>query len=317
MIYVFRHNSNTSICKSVVESLGEIGGDRAEEFLIQLINRDDNDDLFEYSIKALVKNGRLGTISDRAINVLFVAMNSDRADSNLIQFIVKTLLHVDEKIVIEALVDTLMYEINKTKSKWHKTFCLDSLAKIGGDRVEDFLIQLTNEGDKEAYDVLSMIGGNKSLGVMINTIYNPQSQEDSIFRAIERLSKLGGKKATDALIYSLENISSAYDHAKYLSAIALGEVGGNKAVLALIRSLQVNNGDLRKISVKALGVIGGKKAIDAIIYSLHNDRSKAVRKESAKSLSVIGGRKAIKALKHTRENDSTISKYVSKLLAKS
>jgi HEAT repeat protein len=77
-------------------------------------------------------------------------------------------------------------------------------------------------------------------------------------------------------------------------AEALGRLGSDKAVPALIAALQDENWLVRRQAAEALGQIGSDKAIDTLIAALHENR--LGRRQAVEALGQIGSDKAVDAL---------------------
>jgi len=134
--------------------------------------------------------------------------------------------------------------------------------------------------------------------------------EDPVWRmrsqaAIE-LGRLGVKKARPALIRHLRSDSEMW--VRFMSAGALGSLGGTRAAAALIHALndQSESPDVRDMAADALGEMGSARALPALLSHL-GDRSEKVRRSCAFALGALGDPSAIpelkKALAGTNKDD--------------
>jgi HEAT repeat protein len=85
------------------------------------------------------------------------------------------------------------------------------------------------------------------------------------------------------------------DHVRASAAAALGRLGGDEAVEALIRALSDREAVVRASAVVALGRLGDVKAVGALIRAL-SDRAPWVRAHTAETLGRLGDVKAVEAL---------------------
>jgi hypothetical protein len=78
-------------------------------------------------------------------------------------------------------------------------------------------------------------------------------------------------------------------------AEALGKIGSERAIDALVAMLQDENSNVRSYTAEALGKIGGERAIKALIPALQNQDS-SVRSYTAEALGKIGNAKVLSQL---------------------
>jgi HEAT repeat protein len=77
---------------------------------------------------------------------------------------------------------------------------------------------------------------------------------------------------------------------------ALGRIGSDKAIDALISALNDENSDMRWSVVEALGRIGSDKAVDGLISVLNDEDSTVIIQRAAEALGQIGSDKAVDGL---------------------
>ncbi len=106
------------------------------------------------------------------------------------------------------------------------------------------------------------------------------------------LGEVGGERAVDALLSLLKDEDS---FVRWRAAAALGEVGGERAVDALLSLLKDEDSFVRWRAAAALGEVGGERAVDALL-SLLKDEDSVVRWRAAAALGEVGGERAVDAL---------------------
>ncbi|MBW4659746.1 MAG: HEAT repeat domain-containing protein [Drouetiella hepatica Uher 2000/2452] len=129
---------------------------------------------------------------------------------------------------------------------------------------------------------------------LVQNLQAALNHEDSAVSryAVEALGEIGTDYAVDALIAALNHKSQ---YIRWDTARALGEIGTDKAVDALIAALNDQDSTVRHSVTGALGKIGTDKAVDALIAALnHEDRG--VGYWAAEALGKIGTDKAVDAL---------------------
>jgi HEAT repeat protein len=143
----------------------------------------------------------------------------------------------------------------------------------------------------------------------VHRILQGNHQDDPVSPIVEvgRLhliaDELGYEKcdwAVPALIDPLERhpITSVQGAA----ASALGRIGGERALAALLRAVDSPAGDLRRSVAWALGAQGDVRALDAVTRLLHDEYPEA-RTDAAMSLGRIGGDRALAALVEAIKDD--------------
>lgn len=120
------------------------------------------------------------------------------------------------------------------------------------------------------------------------------------------LRQIGSEKAVDALIKALREGDS---FVRSSASEALGEIGGEKAVDTLIRNLSSEHSFMQVIAAEALGQTFSEKAVNALIGVL-SDEDSNVRRSAAHALGQIGNDEAedvlIKALRD-KSTDAQLS----------
>ena len=97
------------------------------------------------------------------------------------------------------------------------------------------------------------------------------------------------------LVQSLQtSLNNENRYVRESAVAALGQIGSDKAIHALIVALKDKDSDIRRSAAEALGRIGSDKAVDVLITAL-NDENSGVRGHVATALGQIGSDKAIHA----------------------
>ena len=100
------------------------------------------------------------------------------------------------------------------------------------------------------------------------------------------------REDVDGLLKELEDKSA---DARSASAIALGEIGDQRAVEPLIKALGDKSSIVRRPVARALGEIGDKQAVEPLIKAL-GDKASIVRRHAARALGEMGDKQAVEPL---------------------
>jgi HEAT repeat protein len=268
------------------EALGEIGHNSTVPTLIAAF-KDSGGNMHEETENALV------TIGKPAIPALSAALkDSDRGVRRRAAEALGEIGHVSAvPILIEALKDGSKHVRLRAKASNSgvRQQAAKALGKIGHVSAVPALIEALKDGGEHvrsrAAEALGAIGDDTAVPALIVALKD--SDEYVRKRATEALVKIG-KPAVPALIAALKNGN------KHV-AEALGAIGDDAAVPALIVELNWWSGEhVRKSATEALVKIG-KPAVPALIAAL-NDSNSGVRGGAAKALEAIGDTAAVPAL---------------------
>lgn len=121
------------------------------------------------------------------------------------------------------------------------------------------------------------------------------------FFAALALGGIGGKRATKALLVSLEDL--AFPNANP-AANALGQIG-DVAILPHLMTLLGGhpNGRIRRAAVVALALLKDTRAVPSLIERLLGDPDVDVRIEAAIALGYVGDSRALKPLSAVLQNE--------------
>jgi len=142
-------------------------------------------------------------------------------------------------------------------------------------------------------ETLSQLKNTEVVDYLISILDSNASKlvKESVCNA---LGKIGDKKATTALIESLE---SQYESVRYQAVIALGKIADVQAIPSLIKILENQDDSLvRSEAAKALGMIGDPSSYKILITILRREEDRFMKYHTVTSLGKIGNKKAIKEL---------------------
>jgi len=282
-----------------LETLGQIGTDRATDVLIAM--RNDEDDFIRWGVAAALR--QIGT--DRARDALIAMRNDENPQvrfeamrafeqigtdrTSVRRKAARALGQIRSDRAIEALIAALNDEDSKVRRK-----AAVALGQIRSDRATDMLIAaLSNEDSfvrRNVAEALGQIGTDKARDALIVVL----NDEDSSVRrkAARALGQIGTSKVIEALIAALNDEDS---NVRRNAAAALGQIGFDRAVDTLITALNDEDSFVRWETTKALGQIGSDRATDSLIVAL-NDEDSFVRGNAAAALGRIGPDRATDAL---------------------
>jgi HEAT repeat protein/pimeloyl-ACP methyl ester carboxylesterase len=128
------------------------------------------------------------------------------------------------------------------------------------------------------------------------------SDEDVRYRAIGALGKIGNDQALVALITALKN--DLHEYVRRGAAQALGQIGNEQALDPLITALKNDpHAYVRRGAAQALGQIGNEQALDPLINALNNDPHEYVRRGAIQALGQTGNPQAVEDLTNALNND--------------
>ena len=119
---------------------------------------------------------------------------------------------------------------------------------------------------------------------------------------INKLPDLEKQKFLDVVISKLEERTW---HMGGNAAMALGHIGGARAVEALIEALEYENEYVRDVAAFALGEIGDARAVEALIVASKGETA-SVRGNAAKALGQIGDARAVEALEDALNDEDVL-----------
>lgn len=111
---------------------------------------------------------------------------------------------------------------------------------------------------------------------------------------VSRISKMEKNRDVEGLIRVLMEEKSNRNSV----ALALGNIGDERAVEPLIQALKDKNAGVRRVVADALGKIKDERVLEPLIQALE-DRDNDVRNRAAKALGKKGDPRAVEALTKT------------------
>jgi HEAT repeat protein len=149
---------------------------------------------------------------------------------------------------------------------------------------------------------------------IIQIFQRPKNRDDRN-RAAEALGQIGGARAVEALIKALgdNDLGVRWD-----AADALGEIGDVRAVEPLIETLRDEDTHVRASAAVALGEIGDARAVEPLIKALGDEDAEwYVRRNAAIALGEIGDARAVEPLiKALGDDEWDVRRHVAKALKK-
>lgn len=180
-----------------------------------------------------------------------------------------------------------------------------SLGKIGDKRAVEPLLRLIKGGGGKVYTDSGAAEEvtDKSSNETLHT--DGMKYLDVQLQAIEALGRIGDEKAVGALIAEFDDEEAAI---RRKVALALGDIGSKDAVPALLKALNDPLWYVRNDSAIALGKIGDPSVVDNLIQKL-DDKYQAVGEKAAKAIEKLGTTAIAKAFL-IRPKDENIKKLI-------
>ena len=253
-----------------VEVLGEIGGDRAIETLIQALLENDS-----YKVRGDAAEV-LGVIGDsRAVEPLMQALTEDES-SYVRRQAAEALGVLGDVRAVELLIQALLED-------------------------EYF------ETRMNAAEALGLLGDTSAVEPLIQAMLGDEYTSVR-HRAAEALGLLGDTIAVEPLIQALLEDEEAI--VRWSAADALGLLGDTIAVEPLIQALlEDEEAIVRWSAADALGVLGDSRAVEPLCQALLEDEDNTVRRKVAEALGEIGDERAVEALTQALEDENSSVRY--------
>jgi HEAT repeat protein len=280
---------------AVLHVLGNINDDRALDAIISTL-RDDDEDIRKRAVEQL-RNFKV----KKSINALVSSLEDD--DIYVREYAVNSLNYIGDKQVAKPLIIAL-----KNSDPDIRGLAAEYLRFHGSQEVIYALRQALSDLDEGVkYQVLNTLQYLKA-SFAIETLIPLLTDENENVRSIasELITKHKGNRATKALLDSLDDDSES---AVYHKWVALTKVAGESEI-PFFSSILIDPEyyvEDRQHSAIALGNIGTEKAIDTLIETL-NDDSDSIFGTVTESLARTGNDRAIATLvahlKHEKHESS-------------
>ena len=268
------------------EVLGQIGNAKAVDALIRLLS-DQDSNVRTRAAWALVKIG-----GEKAVDALSRLLSDQ--NSNVRERAAEALGQIGDEKAVDALSRLLSDQDSNVRYSAAR-----ALVKIGGEKAVDVLMQALSDQDSNVREraawALRQIGGEKAVDVLMQALSDQNSNVRG--RAAEALGQIGNEKAVDALSRLLSDQDL---YVREHAAVALVQIGNATAVDVLIQILDQDTfGGIRRSpvskAVAALGQLGGEKAMVALFPRL-SDIHPRRRNESAEALGKMASAASLETL---------------------
>ena len=185
----------------------------------------------------------------------------------------------------EPAVEPLLSALARYGEGWHREKISESLGLIGDARALPPLIDLLNKGSVSSVAVaVARLGGEKASDALMNafnTVENASAHSNLVYA-------LGYSKDKRFLPVLLDLVADKDRGVKLNAIMALGYLGNTGAVPALVKLLQDTDLHARWYSCEALGEIGDPNAILPLQELLSREQESVVRDAAADALDKIG-----------------------------
>ena len=300
-------NENKLVRLEVVQTLGQIGDEKAAKFLIPLLEDEDMDvrsaaQIVLNQIKPSVIPGKDRSIKkdspevketkeDKVINLITALADPKGAvrrkaaielgetrDPRAIKPLIGALQMAEKAFIADRDFD---FNMNFMK------IISAALGKMGKPAIVPLINALKTVSTSEALINI----GPPATASLIRLL----EHENEIIRqrASYALGEIKDPKAVDPLIQCLQDDQASVRRS---TASALGEIGDPKAAEQLTQSLKDKDVDVRQFAAAALGEIGDTRAVEPLIQTLKDNLDETVQRTAAKALGEIGDKKAVEPL---------------------
>src|SRR4051794_30334980 len=200
-----------------------------------------------------------------------------------------------------GLVDKYIEKL-RTARKWRdRAFAAELLGRVGSAKAVPALLETVQATQSEDADVrelalraLARIADPQAVGPLVMALTNA---DPWLAPRIADILSRHGDVAVDSLLALLKDSGRAT--ARAWAANVLGEVGAQRALPALIRSLDDPEDEVRAKSASALGRLGDRRALGPLLDHLLTDPAPFVRVRIASTLSQFGGPEVVNRLVRT------------------
>jgi HEAT repeat protein len=318
LLFFLENNYDSDVRLGIVNALGSIGDSRAIESLISSLKCEEDFDVCDSIINALVS---IIERDDCIIEPLLNALKDEDCYIRRSVTYILSFLYNDDRLVKPLL------EIFQDKDLDIRQWAAIALGNTGSKKAIKSLLKFLKSSDESecfwAAIALGRIGDKRAIKSLIAALKN----KDRGLRAWAALTlgDIGGSKAVLPLVESLKDEDVLV---RSWSADALSFVGDKRAIESLIVALTDNHNEVRSSAAFALGQLSDdilnfkdielgsslvkKRAKFSTIYyivveSLLNalkDEDSLVRFRAVSALGKIGNVSALPALKQIAENDT-------------
>ncbi|WP_440946777.1 HEAT repeat domain-containing protein [Methanosarcina sp. T3] len=195
----------------------------------------------------------------------------------------------------EQAVDALLRKLADKNPRVRET-AVEALGRVGDENIVAELIGCLEDKNKglrlQAVRALSRLGDERAIDPLVKKLEDKAQEVQAA--AAEALGNLRSRDSVDALLKKLEEtqIESAPTELQMQVLTALGKIGDEKALAAILSRLDSPYPDIRKNAAEALGNLRDEKAVPHLVKKLA-DISPEVRNASAYALGNLGDKQAV------------------------
>ncbi|MBI3584695.1 MAG: HEAT repeat domain-containing protein [Nitrospinae bacterium] len=314
-------------CKAI-ESLGEIGDERAVEPLISIVNNEyDGDPSVIFNTLGKFKNDKslkflIEKLKDNEPHIRRMAVRAlrDFADNPLVlDALINSLLDMDSGVKIESAKVLSNYSnrekilvplilLLKDKDKEVRREIAKIVVKIAGEKAIEHIIALLSDDDIDvriiAVELLGDMGNkNANKGVVTKIIQALDDEDEVVMEIMSALKKLKAQESFEPILSIIndkertrEVRACAIQTISYLPFPLLTKEGkeGMSAEKYLLDMLNFDE-EMKTYVIYSLGIIGSANC-RSVLLSFLNDENKEVKKSAIKSLGITKSPEAVEPL---------------------
>jgi HEAT repeat protein len=301
-------------CKAI-ESLGEIGDERAVEPLISILNNGYDDD------PSVIFNtlGKLG--NDKSVQFLIEKLKDDEPhirrmavralgnfaayDRSVLDALINSLLDENSSVKIESakvlsnskntgriLVPLIL--LLKDRDKEVRKEVMRIISKMGDEKVAEYIIPLLQDDDTDvrrlAVELLGSTGNKRVANSIIQLL---DDEDDVVIEAINTLKKLKASESFNNILSLIKDreISKEVRCCAVQTIGCLAESSAEKYLIDMVNTDE----EMKTYAIYSLGLIGSDSC-NSVLISLLNDENKEVKRASIKSLGITKSPHAVEPL---------------------
>ncbi|MBI4650010.1 HEAT repeat domain-containing protein [Candidatus Desantisbacteria bacterium] len=253
------NNNDISARISIINALGSFNNKHAAKILITVFENKNENKIIHRAAALSLEN----MSNEEIIDPMISAFKTD-SDKFVRRSAVRILGKIDNKKCIAPLLTALSDE-----DEMIRTIAINSLLKKKIKDVSPLLNMLEKSNANARISVIRLIGQlkiNNAVKPLFNIINSTYSREElkEIYIA---LGNIGNKEAVEILLKQIKNVKNNDIHIRNLIIEILGKTKNKDAVPVLISLLE--NKDTAYYAISALGEIGDERAVIPLIKSLN------------------------------------------------
>ena len=269
-----------------LDALDQLASEDILDYLVSILcSKDTWDALREATIKALI------SLKGKVVVWRLMDHLAEESNGQVRKYLAEILIRQGEAalpVLLEYLDDDRWFVARNA---------VVILGEMRNETATDYLKGVLNHRDvrvrRETIRSLTKIGGTNAIGILLRTVAG-----DDVEMSKQALLSLGAMKCTAAVPTLINLIRTMSTSAKTVptkkEAIkALGEIGSDESIVALIETLQKKSiwkrrmiDELRATSALALSLIGGSEAV-AALEAATEDKSEEIARAATKALKYL------------------------------